>query len=526
MTDTARHTDVDRHTTADEVAGWLQRLATGGDLGPLGEATPAELCDLLGELELLKNATSAAQARVTLLAADVLREEAVDAGTPTTTADKAVARQLGLARRESPHLGSRHIGFARVIVREMPALHSALTAGLIAEWTATQIVAQTACLSLEHRQMVDAHLAGRLGHDSHRALVAAAKAKAYGLDPYSFTKRGRKAVGDRRVSVRPAPDVMAIVSGYVPVAQGVACYKALDEAAKAAKSAGDERSMDQIRADIFTQRLTGQSAADDVSVEVGLVMTDLSLLGLDETPARLEGYGPIPAPLARDLLRDLDDGCDTQGDTAQTTGELGTVRERLARQAKVWLRRLYADPATGVLTSQDDRRRAFTGHLRRFLIARDQVCRTPWCDAPVRHVDHVVPWARGGRTTADGGEGMCEACNYAKECSGWSHEVVDLPDGTHRVKITTPTGHSYYSQPPPILPTLADQGRSVPADARGGDADVITLRLKPDKGPPPPGDPHEDGAESSARLARRRAVDRAGGTSPLEAHLAHLLAAA
>lgn len=441
--------------SAEEVAGWLQRLATGGDLGPLASADCAAMCDLLNGLELLKNATSAAQARVTMLAAERLREQATDAGTPQATADKGVAQQLALARRESPHAGSRHIGFARALVLEMPAVHAALTAGLVNEWTATQIVKETACLSLEHRQMVDAHLAGRLGNDSHRAIIAAAKAKAYELDPYSVVRRGRKAVGDRRVSVRPAPDVMAIVSGYVPVAQGVACYKALDEAAKAAKSAGDERSLDQLKADIFVERLTGQAVASDVSIEVGLVITDKSLLGLDETPANVEGYGPIPAPLARDLLREHlgDDSAAPEEDQGEQPR-----REVLARKAIIWLRRLYTDPATGVLTCQDDRRRLFTGPLRRFLVARDQVCRTPWCDAPVRHVDHVLPWARGGRTTADGGEGLCEACNYAKETAGWSHEVVDLPDGTHTVKITTPSGHTYYSQPPPVLPALGSRG--------------------------------------------------------------------
>ena len=449
------------HVSAAEVAEWLQRLATGGDLGPLAAADSGAMCDLLNELELLKNATSAAQARVTMLAAERLRAQAIDGGTPETTADKAVAQQLALARRESPHAGSRHIGFARAMVGEMPAVHAALTAGFISEWTATQIVKETSCLSLEHRQQVDAHLAGRLGSESHRAIIAAAKAKAYELDPYSVVRRGRKAVGDRRVSVRPAPDVMAIVSGYVPVAQGVACYKALDEAAKAAKSAGDERSLDQIRADIFVERLTGQSVANDVSIEVGLVITDTALLGLDETPARLEGYGPIPAPLARDLIREqLDDEEGSAADQRPASDEQPGP-EALLRKAMVWLRRLYADPATGVLTGQDDRRRLFTGPLRRFLVARDQVCRTPWCDAPVRHVDHVVPWARGGATTADGGEGMCEACNYAKEAAGWTHEVVNLPDGSHTVKITTPSGHTYYSQPPPILPTLGNRGTSL-----------------------------------------------------------------
>jgi hypothetical protein len=38
-------------------------------------------------------------------------------------------------------------------------------------------------------------------------------------------------------------------------------------------------------------------------VEVHLVMTDRSLVDADDEPAHLLGYGPIPAPVARDLVR-------------------------------------------------------------------------------------------------------------------------------------------------------------------------------------------------------------------------------
>lgn len=481
--------------TSAEVTGWLRRLSAGGGLEPLGAAAAGELCDLLGALESVKNATSAAQARATVLATEALTEQAVAGGTPQETADKGVAQQLALARRESPFAGRQHVGFARAVVGEMPCTHAALTAGMIGEWTATQIVKETACLSLEHRQAVDAHLEGRFGTDSHRALVAAAKAKAYELDPYSVANRGRKARADRRVSVRPAPDVMAIVSGYLPVAEGVACYKALDEAAKGVKSDGDERSLDQIRADLFTQRLTGRDPAEGVNIELGLVMTDRALLGLDETSARLESYGPLPAPLARDLVRD--DRADG-GDGETDGGDQGA--QGLARRAVVWLRRLYADPVTGVLSEQDSRRRLFDGALRRFLVARDQVCRTPWCDAPVRHADHVLPWSRGGRTTADEGEGMCEACNYAKESTGWFHQVVDLPDGTHTVKITTPTGHTYYSQPPPVLPTLGGQGSNAPSVQRRSSAPDAQHRPWLDAEPPAHGP--ETGRTSAMTCSR------------------------
>ncbi|MFB0836357.1 HNH endonuclease, partial [Arthrobacter halodurans] len=85
------------------------------------------------------------------------------------------------------------------------------------------------------------------------------------------------------------------------------------------------------------------------------------------------------------------------------------------REARVWLRRLYTSPTTGQLIAMDSRARIFPEGIRRLLAARDRTCRTPWCDAPLRHHDHVVPARSGGPTSAANGEGLCEACNYAKE---------------------------------------------------------------------------------------------------------------
>ncbi|MGH8969587.1 MAG: HNH endonuclease, partial [Actinomycetes bacterium] len=78
-------------------------------------------------------------------------------------------------------------------------------------------------------------------------------------------------------------------------------------------------------------------------------------------------------------------------------------------------------------------------------------CRTPWCDAPIRHADHVTGHAAGGPTTAGNGQGLCEACNYTKQAPGWrAREHPDSGPGDHLVETTTPTGHTYPSRPPPL----------------------------------------------------------------------------
>ena len=59
--------------------------------------------------------------------------------------------------------------------------------------------------------------------------------------------------------------------------------------------------------------------------------------------------------------------------------------------------------------------RTFPTALARFIRLRDRICRTPWCDAPIRHLDHHQPWAHGGATTAENGQGLCEQCNHARQ---------------------------------------------------------------------------------------------------------------
>jgi hypothetical protein len=107
----------------------------------------------------------------------------------------------------------------------------------------------------------------------------------------------------------------------------------------------------------------------------------------------------------------------------------------------------------------DSNRRLFDGALRRLLVTRDGgTCREPWCNAPIRHLDHVVDHARGGPTSIDNGQGTCVRDNLVKQTPGFTSRVVDHPPGDrpgrsrgHTVEVTTPTGHRYYSTAPPIL---------------------------------------------------------------------------
>lgn len=417
------------------------------------EHDAAELIDQIALLEELKGTVAAAQAKAATAFAAKQRDEQRAAGLPASEVGRGIAAQIALARRESPHRGSRHLGLAEALVQELPHTLAALDAGQISEWRATLIARETACLSVEDRRQVDAELAARpdgLTTMGDRNIAAEARRIAYRLDPYAVTRRASKAAADRYVSLRPAPDAMTSLYALLPAQQGVAAYAALTRAADTARAEGDERGRGQVMADTLVERLTGQATAAAVPVEVSLVMTDTALLDGGNEPGELEGVGPLPAPLARNWLRDA-------------TTQPGT-------EAAAWLRRLFTSPSAGQLIAMDSRRRCFDGLLRRFVVAADRTCRTPWCDAPIRHIDHSLRAADGGDTSADNAAALCESCNYTKEVQGWV--TTRLPDRV--LEVSTPTGHRYRSRPPPPVGHHA----GVPGAPSIPQASVLEQRLR------------------------------------------------
>ena len=96
----------------------------------------------------------------------------------------------------------------------------------------------------------------------------------------------------------------------------------------------------------------------------------------------------------------------------------------------------------------DSRRRTFAGRRRHLLVLRDETCRTPWCDAPIRHLDHVRRVADGGPTHSVNGQGLCESCNYLKEIAGWRASVRAGPG--HLVEVVTPGAQAYLSRAPAL----------------------------------------------------------------------------
>lgn len=379
-------------------------------------------------LERLKSAAAAAQARAAAAFAATRRAAEIAAGTPRRRRGRGVAAEIALARYDSPARGSRHLGFGQALVSEMPHTLAALERGDLSEWRATLIVRESACLDVEDRRALDAELCAdrsRLEGLGDRRIAAEAKAIAYRLDPHAVVDRAARTANERCVTVRPAPDCMTYLTALLPVAQGVSVYAALS---RAADQCGDGRGRGQVMADTLVERVTGRSAAVATPVAVNLVLSDETMVGGSTTPATVIGYGPIPAGVARRLI-----------------GAAATDP-----QSRATLRRLYRHPRSGTLVAMESRSRIFPTGLAQFIALRDGTCRTPYCDAPIRHTDHTTPAARGGPTTAANGAGSCEACNYTKEADGWKVTTHTDESGSHTAVFSTPTGGRHHSTAPPI----------------------------------------------------------------------------
>lgn len=424
----------------------------------------AGMIDQLRLLEDLKSAAAALQARIAVAFDRSQRREQAASGVAAKDLGAGVAAQIALARRESPARGGRLLGMAKALI-EMPHAAEALAGGSLNEWRTILAVRETAHLSADDRRAVDAEFGpdyGSLAGAGDRSLVAAIRAAAYRRDPRSVARRASHAVAERSVSLRPAPDTMAYLTALLPVAQGVAVYAGLTRHADSARSAGDGRTKGQLMADELVERVTGIPGGI-TGVEIQLVMTDRTLFQADSEPARLAGYGIVPAEWARaavlngafsgspvttpptphtpapavppeaprprinpraasGILPDLEHlpGPPPPLDQGPVPGQPAPGQPALA----VWIRRLYVAPETGELVAMDSKARFFPPGLKRFLQVRDQLCRTPYCDAPIRHYDHVVPWRKDKNTSGANGQGLCEACNHAKESAGWSARTV------------------------------------------------------------------------------------------------------
>ncbi|GAA1728831.1 HNH endonuclease signature motif containing protein [Microbacterium paludicola] len=359
---------------------------------------------------------------------------------------RSMATELALALRESPRAMQGRMERAAELVEKFPATHAALAAGRITDRHAREITAAGIGIpGPEARAAYETEVVALAEKTTpHRTKETAALA-AERHHPDALAVRHEKARAERRVFLDDLPDgqSMLAIIGNAVVIHGA--YDRLTAGARAVKrdrrrvtreldgiepapqspdaaKYHDDRHLGQLRADLALDLLltgipTGHDIEQDIRATVEVTIPVTTLIGLDDGPALLAGYGPIDPDTAR----------------------------RLAGTTAGW-ERIFLDPDTGALLTVDHY--TPTAAQRRYLLARDKTCRVPGCETKAKHcdLDHTIPYSAGGVTDVDNLNCVCEQHHMLKHHAPWRWQNL----GHGRTRITSPCGYDYTEGPPLI----------------------------------------------------------------------------
>lgn len=336
-----------------ELAAMLARL--GRLQADDDEVSDSERVDRIALLEQLKAAAAGAQvAEIVQFGLSQVRSQQ-RADVHPRRIGRGIADQVALACRISSSAGSQRLALARALWFDLPATYAGVRSGQVSEWVATLVGRETSHLDAATRRAVDAELARLDLHDmSARRAAATTRGLAYRADPVAAVARARTEEKARRVTIRPAPDTMAVLTAYLPAAQGIAAWAALGRQADSCSAAGDPRTRGQVMADTLITRITGQSEPGDVQVEIGLLMPLESLTQPDSSrPAELHGYDPYPRHWPASSCMTPEAGCFCGGSSLPPPVRLlGRTTSSAASPARWRASSLTGTSSVGTLTAR------------------------------------------------------------------------------------------------------------------------------------------------------------------------------
>jgi hypothetical protein len=421
----------------DQAAAWSARDVPGPDTGVSVSLLDPSTLSHTGRVDLLV----ALERQAAWLAAMQQRVLAAMAADPAAAADDVdrtgqgwLREDVACALRLSGLTAQRRIAVAQTLADQLPATLVQLGRGEISYLHAASLAEAVYSLDHERATQVEARVLLRAGEQTLSEFRRVVRRAVASVATASMEELHAQAMAERRMCVTPRDDGMAELWALLP-AEGAAAISAAVDALGSVASPNDPRSADQRRADALVDLAVAAlhnpllPKAQRMRPAVQVTVALSTLLGVDDQPGELAGHGPIPASLARRLAAD-------------TSG--------------TW-RRLVSDPLSGQLLDYGRATYRPPKDLSEFVIARDQVCVLPTCSRPARrcHLDHRIPYHRGGSTSRDNVAALCERHHIGKHKTTWTPRR-EL-DGTHT--WVSPTGHRYRSRPPdlPVDATLADK---------------------------------------------------------------------
>lgn len=402
---------------------------------------------------------------------------------------RATAMALSMRLNRSPQEMLALVREGLAYDHHLAATGRALADGRIAVPAARAVAASLGELPWQIAQAVEDRVlpratdrtTGQVRRDVARALLE--------VDPEHAADRHAAAQASRMVThPRALPDQLAEMRLVLPAPEAVAIDTVLESCARTARAAGDPRTLDQLRADGLTDLLlaspagalppidrpdthapggapagsapggtaahagasaatastrTGASAPTtparsrttgprDARTHVVVTVPLSTLLGQDEKPADLAGYGAIDATAARALAL---------GGTWQRL-----VTDDLTGAVLDVGRTTYRPPA------------ALAAHVR----YRDSTCTGPGCSVPAARceLDHTKPWHPEPAATGEDPDppGTTSDRNLGPVCTRHHHAKHELGLTLRQREPgvfdwTDPTGHVYRTRPGLDAPT-------------------------------------------------------------------------
>lgn len=241
---------------------------------------------------------------------------------------------------------------------------------------------------------------------------------------------------------------MARLSANLPADQAVAIWNRFTAIARGLQGPHEDRTLTQLRADAFAAAaLRSHNGGGSVTVaeagaeargladvptprtEVLVTLPLLSLLGLTDEPAMLDGYGPIPASMARALVAN---GADS-------------------------FHRVLVDPRDGAPLEISRTSYRLTKAMRNWLRMRDGRCSFPGCSnhSLDNEADHLQAWHHGGTTGISNLGQLCAKHHRLKHAVGWTSTPATKNEPPGWI---SPSGRKYKGEhqdwEPPHLPAM------------------------------------------------------------------------
>ncbi len=198
----------------------------------------------------------------------------------------------------------RDLALAHALIHRLPGTMAALAEGRLDPARAAQIERATAVLSPEKASEVEKWIYPDAPEKTPRQLYDAVRWAVLKLDPDGAEERCRARKTERRTAVKHREDGMSWFHAFLPAEDVLAMDHRVDAIARELRGADEPRTMNQLRADVLRDLVLGKNA-NTVTTTVYVTMNATTLLGLDNLPGELRGYGPLPAERLRELAFDL-----------------------------------------------------------------------------------------------------------------------------------------------------------------------------------------------------------------------------